>query len=145
METNYEQTSLLNRHDTNVQRSVECLGLTFDSDEARRAYFLEILGKKLKDPQFRKSEGFPIGDDEDILALSDPPYYTACPNPFFSDILGSWKSQHDSKASLVPPPFAADITEGKGEHFYNVHTYHTKVPYRAIARFVLHYTKPGDV
>src|SRR5216684_8193477 len=87
METNYEQTSLLNRHDTNVQRSVECLGLTFDSDEARRAYFLEILGKKLKDPQFRKIEGFPNGDDEDILALSDPPYYTACPNPFIDDFI----------------------------------------------------------
>jgi hypothetical protein len=29
----------------------------------------------LKEPDFRKIEGFPIGDDEDILALSDPPYY----------------------------------------------------------------------
>ena len=25
------------------------------------------------------------------------------------------------------------------------HTYHTKVPYRAIARYILHYTQPGDV
>ena len=40
------------------------------------------LREKLKDPAFRKIEGFPIGEDEDILALSDPPYYTACPNPF---------------------------------------------------------------
>jgi hypothetical protein len=128
-----------------VQKTVECLGKTFPNDEARRAFFLDKLRAKLKDPNFRKIDGFPIGDDEDILALSDPPYYTACPNPFLSDILAAWKSQNASKESPVPPPFAADITEGKGEHFYNVHTYHTKVPYRAIARFILHYTKPGDV
>ena len=45
----------------------------------------ERLREKLKDPEFRKIEGFPIGSDEDILALSDPPYYTACPNPFLED------------------------------------------------------------
>jgi len=28
----------------------------------------------------RNVEGFPLGTDEDIIALSDPPYYTACPN-----------------------------------------------------------------
>ncbi len=70
MDTKYEQTPLLNEQDTKVHRSVECLGLTFDSDEARRAHFLEILREKLRDPEFRKIEGFPIGDDEDILALS---------------------------------------------------------------------------
>jgi hypothetical protein len=59
--------------------SVECLGMTFENDEKRREYFLEKLREKLKDPEFRKIEGFPIGEDEDILALSDPPYYTACP------------------------------------------------------------------
>ncbi len=63
-------------------RTVECLGMTFESDEARRAYFLEKLRERLRDPEFRKIEGFPIGSDEDILALSDPPYYTACPNPW---------------------------------------------------------------
>jgi 16S rRNA G966 N2-methylase RsmD len=130
-------------------KPVECLGMTFPNDEARRAHFIEKLREKLKDPTFRKIEGFPIGSDEDILALSDPPYYTACPNPFVDDILSAWiKTQaHPSITSPTKPrpPFAADITEGKGEHFYNVHTYHTKVPYRAIARFLLHYTQPGDV
>ena len=38
--------------------------------------------EKLKDPAFRKIEGFPMGEDEDIVALSDQPYYMACPNPF---------------------------------------------------------------
>ncbi|HPA08543.1 MAG TPA: hypothetical protein PLW73_08675, partial [Methanoregulaceae archaeon] len=60
---------------------VECLGMTFPNDEERRKYFLDKLRDKLKDSDFRKIDGFPIGSDEDILALSDPPYYTACPNP----------------------------------------------------------------
>jgi len=66
---------------------VECLGMTFENDEERRKYFLDKLREKLKDPDFRKIEGFPIGKDEDILALSDPPYYTACPNPFIEDFM----------------------------------------------------------
>src|ERR1700694_2334172 len=144
MDTNYEQTLLLNVQDTKAQGLVECLGLTFDNDEARRTYFLEILREKLRDPEFRKIEGFPIGDDEDILAMSDPPYYTACPNPFLEEVLSVWTKTHIGRsrtnAIATLPPFAADITEGKGEHFYNIHTYHTKVPYRAIARFLLHYT-----
>ena len=60
-------------------------------------HFTEKLREKLKDPAFRKIEGFPIGEDEDILALSDPPYYTACPNPFireFVDHYGSDATQH---------------------------------------------------
>ncbi len=69
------------------QGPVECLGMTFENDEKRREYFLEKLREKLKDPEFRKIEGFPIGEDEDILALSDPPYYTACPNPFIEDFI----------------------------------------------------------
>ena len=48
--------------------------------------FLAKLKEKLKDPEFRNIEGFPIGEDEDILALSDPPYFTACPNPFLGAI-----------------------------------------------------------
>ncbi|NCC62587.1 MAG: hypothetical protein EOM12_16990, partial [Verrucomicrobiae bacterium] len=55
---------------------VTCLGMTFENDETRRAYFTAELRKKLQNPEFRKIEGFPIGSDEDILNLSDPPYYT---------------------------------------------------------------------
>ena len=60
---------------------ITCLGITFKNDEERRKHFTEKLREKLQDLEFRKIEGFPIGNDEDILALSDPPYYTACPNP----------------------------------------------------------------
>ena len=31
-------------------KPVECLGMTFPNDEARRAHFTELLRKKLKEP-----------------------------------------------------------------------------------------------
>ena len=74
---------------------VECLGMTFESDEARRAFFTEKLKEKLSDPEFRKIEGFPKGSDEDILRLSDPPYYTACPNPFLADFIRCYGKPYD--------------------------------------------------
>jgi 16S rRNA G966 N2-methylase RsmD len=42
-------------------------------------------------------------------------------------------------------PFVADIREGKNDPIYNAHSYHTKVPPRAIIPYILHYTQPGDV
>ena len=42
-------------------------------------------------------------------------------------------------------PFAKDITEGKNDPIYNAHSYHTKVPPKAIEPYILHYTKPGDL
>ena len=74
---------------------VECLGMTFVNDEKRRQFFMEKLREQLKDPEFRKIEGFPIGEDEDILALSDPPYYTACPNPFLESFIKHYGKPYD--------------------------------------------------
>jgi hypothetical protein len=82
---------------------VECLGRTFDNDAARRAYFLEKLREKLKDPEFRKTEGFPIGSDQDILAMSDPPYYTACPNPFLAEFVTHYGKPYDPDAATIGP------------------------------------------
>ena len=126
--------------------SVTCLGITFENDEARRAHFTEELRKKLKDPEFRKIEGFPIGEDEDILNLSDPPYYTACPNPWIADFIAEWEAQKPKRAEdYHREPFAADVSEGKNDPIYNAHSYHTKVPHKAIMRYILHYTEPGDI
>ena len=124
---------------------VECLGMTFPNDEERRKHFLGILREKLKDPEFRKIEGFPIGSDEDILALSDPPYYTACPNPFIADFIKHFGKPYDPSKPYSREPFAADVSEGKNDPIYNAHSYHTKVPHKAIMRYILHYTEPGDV
>ncbi|MBU4174460.1 MAG: site-specific DNA-methyltransferase [Actinobacteria bacterium] len=129
-----------------TQGPVECLGLTFENDEKRREYFLEKLREDLKDPEFRKIEGFPIGEDEDILALSDPPYYTACPNPFIEDFVKQYGKPYDQKTDdYRRGPFAADVSEGKNDPIYNAHSYHTKVPHKAIMRYILYYTEPGDV
>ena len=127
---------------------VVCLGMTFESDEKRREYFLEELRAKLKDQGFREIEGFPIGTDEDILVLSDPPYYTACPNPWIADFIEEWEAQKPKKPADYQyhrEPFAADVSEGKNHPIYNAHSYHTKVPHKAIMRYILHYTEPGDI
>jgi len=107
----------------------------------------------LKDPASRQIEGFPIGDDEAILGLSDPPYYTACPNPFLSEIIEKWQQERESLniqqleegQKYHREPFAADVSEGKNDPIYNAHSYHTKVPHKAIMRYLLHYTDPGDI
>lgn len=126
-------------------KSIECLGMTFPNEEKRREHFLGILREKLKDPEFHKIEGFPIGSDEDILALSDPPYYTACPNPFIADFIKHYGKPYDPSKQYSRKPFAADVSEGKNDPIYNAHSYHTKVPHKAIMRYILHYTEPGDV
>ncbi|HOK00164.1 MAG TPA: DNA methyltransferase, partial [Termitinemataceae bacterium] len=127
---------------------VTCLGMTFPNDAARRAYFTEELRKKLKDPEFRNIEGFPIASDEAILALSDPPYYTACPNPWIAEMIKAWEAEKPPKGEdyhYHREPFAADVSEGKNDPIYNAHSYHTKVPHKAIMRYILHYTEPGDI
>jgi len=130
---------------TPANARVECLGVTFENDAARRAYFLEKLREKLQNPEFHKIEGFPIGTDDDILALSDPPYYTACPNPFLEDFIRVYGKPYDPSVPYHKEPFAADVSEGKSDPIYNAHSYHTKVPHKAIMRYILHYTQPGDV
>ncbi len=148
MAVNKFQQELFQSEDKNY-KPVICLGMTFKNDEERRKYFTEELRKKL--PELKKIEGFPIGEDEDILALSDPPYYTACPNPFIPDFIKQWEEEkremygEEGEEEYHREPFAADVQEGKGNEIYNAHNYHTKVPHKAIMRYILHYTKPGDI
>jgi len=179
---------------------VECLGMTFENDEARREYFLGKLREGLDDLyaklqgvsfssvddavvrmksvgkwpmgeedrlrelaermrhghqadthkdllQLWKDEvGFPHGELEDILNLSDPPYYTACPNPFIDDFIEHYGKPYDPKTdNYRREPFAVDVSEGKTDPIYKAHSYHTKVPHLAIVPSILHYTEPGDV
>lgn len=128
-----------------TEEPVECLGITFDNDQKRREYFLDKLREKLKDPEFHKIEGFPLGSDEDILTLSDPPYYTACPNPFIVDYIKQYGKPYDPSESYYREPFAADVTEGKSDPLYHFPSYHTKVPHKAIQYYLRQYTNPGDI
>lgn len=94
----------------------------------------------------RNIEGFPIAKDEDIIALSDAPYYTACPNPFIEEFIKENGTPYDEATDdYHREPFAADISEGKHDSLYMAHGYHTKVPYKAIMRYILNYTNPGDL
>ena len=130
---------------------VKVLGMEFANDDERRAYFREELRKKL--PELKQIEGFPIGEDDDIINLSDPPYYTACPNPWLNDFIAEWEKEKvqleaDGKRSAdfeVKEPYASDVSEGKNNPIYMAHAYHTKVPHPAIMRYILHYTQPGDI
>ena len=122
---------------------VECLGMTFESEDARRTYFLDRLKEKL--PELRKRPDFPVGEDDDILRLSDPPWYTACPNPFLAEFVGHHGRPYDPDEPYHREPFAVDVSEGKTDPLYRAHGYHTKVPHRAIVPSILHYTMPGDL
>lgn len=124
---------------------VECLGLTFPSDHARREHFTRLLAERLKDPEFRKAEGFPVGTDEAILAMSNPPYYTACPNPWVADFVTLFGTPYDSTKPYAREPLAIDVSVGKFDSLYKAHSYHTKVPHLAIVPSILHYTEPGDM
>lgn len=146
MAKNTKQDMFEAENDTATQGSVECLGMSFPNDVARRAYFTEKLREKLKDPAFREIEGFPIGKDEDILALSDPPYYTACPNPFIDDYVRWWRCAYGT--STIPyrvSPFLDDVTSTMRDDILNLHAYHTKVPPKALAKLIAHYSHPGDI
>lgn len=144
LDTDFEEVQI-------TPQPVTCLGMTFESDEARRAYFREELRKRL--PELRKIEGFPIGEDDDIINLSDPPYYTACPNPWLNDFIELWEKEkvqlkaegNRSDNFEVKMPYASDVSEGKNNPIYMAHAYHTKVPHPAIMRYILHYTQPGDI
>ena len=180
-------------------RRVECLGVSFENDKARREHFLGLLRDMLtelhaklggvpfttveeaveqmksvkkwptgdnarlrelaermreghrKEPDkdllqlWKDQVGFPHGEIEDILNLSDPPYYTACPNPFIPDFIKHYGKPYDPNAPYSKEPFAVDVSVGKTDPIYKAHSYHTKVPHLAIVPFILHYTEPGDV
>lgn len=126
-------------------RAVECLGLHFPDDNARRAHFLGILAEKLKEPEFRQQEGFPKGTDGAILAMSDPPYYTACPNPWLAELVAHYGKPYEPSVTYGREPLAIDVSVGKTDAIYRAHSYHTKVPHLAIVPSILHYTNPGDI
>lgn len=130
---------------------VTVLGKTFANDDERRTYFREELRKKL--PELKQIEGFPIGEDDDIINLSDPPYYTACPNPWLNDFIAEWEEEKKQlvkegkrvEDKEVTEPYASDVSEGKFDPLYLYHSYLTKVPHKAIIKYLEHYTQPGDI
>ena len=94
----------------------------------------------------RKIEGFPLGKDEDLHALSNPPYYTAYPNPHIAGFIEQYGKPYDETTDdYHREPYVDDVEAGKDDQVYQAHAYHTKVPYKAISAFIEHYTEPGDI
>ena len=105
---------------------------------------------------FQAAVGFPIAPRDRLLDCSDPPRITFGPTPWLNDLFikqhrdldtnhFAATTQQQETAAINRLPFATDVSEGKGHAIYNAHAYHTKVPHRAIMRYILHYTRPGDV
>ncbi len=100
---------------------------------------------------FADAVGIPQGSRRRRVQLSQPPLVTFGPNPWLArQLVNDTSATPPSSGDLddswpAPGPFAADVSEGKGHVIYNAHSYHTKVPHRAIMRYLLHYTQPGDV
>lgn len=103
--------------------------------------------QKIDFESLKACDGFPHGKEEDILSISNVPYYTACPNPYLPEFVQSNSKLYDEATDdYKKEPFTSDVTEGKtGDPIYNAHSYHTKVPYKAVMRYILHYTDPGDI
>ena len=139
-----KMTDLLKK-ESGDSNSVVCLGQQHANERARREYYLSRLAEKLKDPAFRSLEGFPNGSDEAILAMSDPPYYTACPNPFIKYFVEAYGASYDPSEKRSREPLAVDVSVGKTDAVYKAHSYHTRVPHLAIVPSILHYTNPGDI
>lgn len=124
---------------------VTCLGLEFPDDQARREYFRDRLREKLSEAGAATGAGMPRATIDTIVDKSDPPYYTACPNPFLESAINELGRSYGDSPPYSRTPFAADVSEGKNDVVYNAHSYHTKVPHKAVARYILHFTNPGDV
>ena len=94
----------------------------------------------------REIDGFPIGNDEDVITLSIHPDYTACPNPWLEDFVKENGYSYDANNDdYQKRPFAHDVSEGKGDSIYYAHSYHTKIPHKAIIPYLMHFTEPGDL
>ncbi len=128
------QSSLVDANRPSAQATVE-------TDTAA----VETLRERLADPGFRTAGGSPQGSAEAILAMSAPPDYTACPNPFIEEWVERHGRPYDPASEYQREPFAVDVSVGKTDALYRAHGYHTKVPHLAIVPSILHYTEPGDI
>lgn len=111
-------------------------------DDFRKKY----RGKQDNLDEVRHIEGAPTGEYEDIHRISNPPYYTAYPNPHIKEFIEKFGKPYDEKNDTYHrAPFVGDVREGKNNPIYNAYSYHTKVPHKAIMGFISHYTNPGDL
>lgn len=94
----------------------------------------------------RKIDGFPKGREEDLLSLSNPPYFTAFPNPHIEEFIQDLsKPYSEISDEYHKEPYVDDEEYGRTDEIYNCHSYHTKVPPQAIQKYIEHYTSENDI
>ena len=136
-----KQDSLFDLHQQTDNSPVVCLGMNLKMKNLDVNIFVKNFVRSF--PDLKRIEGFPIGEDEDIITLSDPPYYTACPNPWLNEFINVWKNNSTNENHISP--LAIDISEGKSDSAYMAHAYHTKVPAKAIEKYISHFTSKEDI
>jgi hypothetical protein len=137
--------SLFSTHKHVPDSAQKCLDKTFRNDAERLEYYRGGLRKALSSSEYRHRNDFPVADDSTLIDLSNPPYFTPCPNPFLETVIQCHTKTSSSSDQYERDPFATDVSEGRGDALYNAHGYHTKVPHKAIMRYILHYTEPDDI
>lgn len=102
---------------------------------------------KNKLDELKEIEGFPNTNSmENLLDLATPPSYTPFPNPFISDFIKQYGKPYDEENDKYKgEPYVGDVSEGKNDPIYTAHSYHTKVPHKAIIKYIEHFTEEGDV
>lgn len=93
--------------------------------------------------RWRAAIGFPNGDLQRIVDLSDPPYFTACPNPFIAEIVRAFGTTFDERSSYQRDPHVSELRATERQAVYWFHPYHTKVPPDVIRGLIEHYTDKG--
>lgn len=139
------QRSLFELAEAGSDAAVEVLGQFFTGDEDRQEFFRNRLQVSLTERRLVDTAGSPVGEVAAMVDLSDPPYYTASPNPFLSEFVAHY-------GMPVEPGDIYDVEAHRGEFViskrhpvYAFHPYHTKVPPEAIRTLIEHYTSPGDL
>lgn len=80
--------------------------------------------------------------------LSRLPYYSTYENQYINEILhGNGKEDHLKANSdcFNWSPYDEPIESKRSGPVYNMHSYPTKIDYKSIVKYILYYTKPGDV
>jgi hypothetical protein len=143
--TETERTTQLHLTTDNRQDRAEAGTTQYPKPSQEQIEASTKLRGLLEDPDFRSNGGCPTGSTDAIMAMSGPPDYTACPNPFIEDWVREHGRPHDPSEPYEREPFAVDVSVGKTDALYRAHGYHTKVPHLAIVPSILHYTEPGDI
>ena len=109
-----------------------------------RSDLIKVLEDELNG--LKEIPGYPNATKNAILQISDPPQYTASPNPFLAEFLRKYAKLYDpSKNTHYVASFIGDVVESRKNKIYNAHAYHTKIPPQAILKYIEHYTEPGDL